>query len=97
MSWALHFAVATVVSACPCALGLASPSAVSVGAWVAAKRGIFVKGGSGLEDAASVKKVVFDKTGTLTTGELTVATTMWLAKKKSSAAAAARAIPAIRA
>ena len=88
VSWALHFAVATVVSACPCALGLASPSAVSVGAWVAAKRGIFVKGGSGLEDAASVKKVVFDKTGTLTTGELTVATTMWLAKKKSSAAAA---------
>lgn len=73
-SFALHFLVATVISACPCALGLASPAAVSVGAWVAARRGIFVKGGSGLEDGAHVRKVVFDKTGTLTMGEMVVST-----------------------
>lgn len=69
---AIRHAVAVLIVACPCALGLATPAAIMVGAGVGAKRGILVKDGSALEAARNIHVVIFDKTGTLTEGKPTV-------------------------
>lgn len=66
---ALMSSIAVLVISCPCAMGLATPTAVIAGIGRGAKKGILIKGGSTLESFAGVKNVVFDKTGTLTTGE----------------------------
>ncbi|MHB8209448.1 heavy metal translocating P-type ATPase, partial [Mucilaginibacter sp.] len=69
---ALMNAIAILVISCPCAMGLATPTAVMVGLGRAAKNGILIKGGDTIEAVANTKFVVFDKTGTLTTGKFRI-------------------------
>ncbi len=70
--FALTFAVSTIVIACPDALALATPTAITVGVGKAAKNGVLFKNATALEATAGVNTVVFDKTGTLTEGKPSV-------------------------
>ena len=62
-------AIAVLVVACPCALGLATPTALLVGTSMGAERGLLIRGGDVLEQVSSLDTIVFDKTGTLTSGK----------------------------
>lgn len=68
----LMSSIGVLVVSCPCAMGLATPTAVMVGIGRAAKRGILIKGAQTLETLPAIKMVVFDKTGTLTTGKFKI-------------------------
>ena len=76
---ALMHAVAVLVIACPCALGLATPAAIMVGMGKAVRHGIWYKDAAAMEEAARVDTVVLDKTGTLTEGRPQIAA-VWLAE-----------------
>ncbi len=68
LEFALISAVAVLIIACPCALGLATPTAIMVGSGKAAEKGVFIKKSQSLEMAHKINAIVFDKTGTLTKG-----------------------------
>ncbi len=72
---AVQVAIAVLVIACPCALGLAAPVAIMVGTGKAAENGILIRGGEALEQARAINAIVLDKTGTLTLGKPSVTRT----------------------
>lgn len=67
--FSLLFWISVVTVACPCAMGLSTPTAVMVGTGVGANLGILIKGGDAFQSASEVSAVILDKTGTLTTGK----------------------------
>ncbi len=69
VTFALTVFISVIIVACPCALGIATPTAIMVGTGKGAENGVLIKGGESLEKARSLTVLVFDKTGTLTKGE----------------------------
>ncbi|MGI8551032.1 MAG: heavy metal translocating P-type ATPase [Dehalococcoidia bacterium] len=69
LTHALEAAIAVLVIACPCALGLAAPTAIMVGTGKAAENGVLIRGGEALEQARRINTIILDKTGTLTRGK----------------------------
>lgn len=72
ISLSIYSMIATLVIACPCALGLATPTAILVSSGLSAKKGIFIRNGEAIQRMKDLTTIVFDKTGTLTLGNLEV-------------------------
>ncbi|GMH21062.1 hypothetical protein Nepgr_022904 [Nepenthes gracilis] len=83
VSLALQLSCSVLVVACPCALGLATPTAVLVGTSLGATRGLLLRGGHVLEKFSMTNVIVFDKTGTLTTGKPVVTNVLTLGSEKN--------------
>ncbi len=79
---AISYMVAVLVVACPCALGLATPTAVVVSTGMAAQKGLLISGGEAIEKGEKIKGVIFDKTGTLTYGKPSVEKFLFFSKNE---------------
>lgn len=79
--YAMMTSVAVMIIACPCAMGLAAPTAVMVGIGRGAQNGMLIRGGEALEKLRDIDTVIFDKTGTITKGEIMVSQIYWLSSR----------------
>lgn len=82
--FALTIFITVLIIACPCALGIATPTAILVGTGLGAQNGILIKGGEALEMAKKTNAIIFDKTGTLTKGEPSVTDVVRLGNVKEN-------------